>query len=96
MLISFIHWAIRNRLIVLALSVALGAGGTYALAHLAIDAFPDTTPVQIQVNTVAPALVATEVERLITFPIEMQMGGMPGLSNVRSISVRPFTGHPYF
>ncbi|HZT82621.1 MAG TPA: efflux RND transporter permease subunit, partial [Gemmataceae bacterium] len=86
MLSAIISWSLNNRWLVLALALALAASGFVALNHLNIDAFPDTTPVQVQINTVAPGLVATEVERLITFRIEMLMGGMPGLRNVRSIS----------
>ena len=44
-----------------------------------IITFPDTTPVQVQINTVAPGMVAEEIERQITFPVELAMGGMPGL-----------------
>src|SRR3954447_9807640 len=86
MLVAVITWSLRNRWLVLALSALLAAAGGFSLTRLNIDAFPDTTPVQVQINTVAPALVATEVERLITFPVEMLMGGMPGLEKVRSIS----------
>ena len=57
-----------------------------ALARLDIDAFPDTTPVQVQINTVAPALGPEEVERQITFPIEQGLSGLPGLEQLRSIS----------
>ena len=57
-----------------------------SLRYLDIDAFPDTTPVQVQINTVAPALGPEEVEQQITFPIEQAIGGLPGLENVRSIS----------
>ena len=56
------------------------------MRHLDIDAFPDTTPVQVQINTVAPALGPEEVEQQITFPIEQALGGLPGLETVRSIS----------
>jgi cobalt-zinc-cadmium resistance protein CzcA len=58
-----------------------------AVSRLVIDAFPDTTPVQVQINTVAPGMVAEEVERQITFPIELEMGGMPGLESIRSASM---------
>jgi len=71
---------------VIAVVLALAAGGAVSLAHLDIDAFPDTTPVQIQVNTVAPALAPEEVERQITFPVEQAISGLPGLAMVRSIS----------
>jgi len=86
MLVPLITWALNNRWLVLVLSIAIGFGGVISLARLNIDAFPDTTPVQVQINVEAQALVATEVERLITFPIEMVVGGIPNLVNVRSIS----------
>ena len=53
---------------------------------LNVDAFPDTTPVQVQINTVAPALVPEEVERQVTFPVEISLGGLPGLESLRSVS----------
>jgi|694.fasta_scaffold13964_4 cobalt-zinc-cadmium resistance protein CzcA len=86
MLTKILFAAIEYRWLVVGLSILLALLGGLSLANLNIDAFPDTTPVQVQVNTTAPALVATEIESLITFPIEQAMGGMPGLSNVRSIS----------
>ena len=85
MLPWLIGWSLRNRYIVLALRRG-GGGRILLVARLNIDAFPDTTPVQVQINTVAPALVPEEVERQITFPIEMAIGGMPGLEQLRSIS----------
>lgn len=86
MLQSIITWSLNHRALVICGAVVLALAGWVSLLGLNIDAFPDTTPVQVQINTVAPALVATEVERLITFPIELAMGGMPGLQYVRSIS----------
>lgn len=86
MLQKVITWSLTHRLFVLGGAVVLAVAGWLSLTALNIDAFPDTTPVQVQINTVAPALVATEVERLITFPIELAIGGMPGLRDVRSIS----------
>ncbi len=86
MLTRIITSAVEYRWLVVALSVIVALLGCLSLVNLNIDAFPDTTPVQVQVNTVAPALVASEIENLITFPIEQAMGGMPGLANVRSIS----------
>ncbi|HVU88809.1 MAG TPA: CusA/CzcA family heavy metal efflux RND transporter [Pirellulales bacterium] len=86
MLPWLIGWSLRNRFIVLALALLVGVAGYVSLRRLNIDAFPDTTPVQVQINTVAPALVPEEVERQITFPIEMAIGGMPGLEQLRSIS----------
>ena len=57
-----------------------------ALRSLNIDAFPDTTPVQVQINTVAAALVPEEVERQITIPIEIALSGIPHETELRSIS----------
>jgi len=51
-----------------------------------VDAFPDTTPVQVQVNTNAPALNPAEIEQQITLPVELAISGLPGLTNVRSVS----------
>src|SRR5579872_3321682 len=86
MLHRTIAWSLGNRVFILAGTVLIAIAGAWSLANLNFDAFPDTTPVQVQINTDAPALVATEVERLVTFPIEALMGGMPGLKHVRSIS----------
>src|SRR5262245_65343662 len=56
------------------------------MRQLDIDAFPDTTPVQVQVNTVAPALGPEEVETQITAPVEQALGGLPRLQQLRSVS----------
>ncbi|HLJ12740.1 MAG TPA: efflux RND transporter permease subunit, partial [Planctomycetaceae bacterium] len=86
MLEKLITWSLGNRIFILAGALLIVIAGFWSLGNLNFDAFPDTTPVQVQINTDAPALVATEVERLVTFPIEALMGGMPGLKHVRSIS----------
>ena len=86
MLNQIIDLSLRHRWAVLVATVALVAAGAFALAKVDIDAFPDTTPVQVQINTVAPALGPEEVERLITFPIEQVISGLPGLEQLRSIS----------
>lgn len=86
MLKSIIAWSLANRWLVVVGALVVAVAGWFSLSALNVDAFPDTTPVQVQINTVAPALVATEVERLITFPIELSLGGLPGLKDVRSIS----------
>ncbi len=86
MLSAIIEWSLRNRLIVLAGSMCFIALGWISLYQLNIDAFPDTTPVQVQVNTVAPGLGPEEVERQITFLVEQTISGLPGLQSLRSIS----------
>jgi heavy metal efflux system protein len=86
MLDAVITWSLRHRALVLLATAALIAVGALAFARLPIDAFPDTTPVQVQVNTVAPALSPLEVERQLTAPVEQAISGLPGLDEVRSIS----------
>ncbi len=86
MLNRILLFSLHNRLLVCSLAGLLAALGVQALRRLPVDAFPDTTPVQVQVNTVAPALNAEEIEAQITRPIELALGGLPGLRHVRSIS----------
>src|SRR5687768_2902628 len=81
-----IGFSLRHRFAVIAGVVVLAAIGGLSLRYLDIDAFPDTTPVQVQINTVAPALGPEEIERQITFPIEQALIGLPRLANLRSIS----------
>ncbi|MEP0847070.1 MAG: efflux RND transporter permease subunit [Phycisphaerae bacterium] len=81
-----IDWSLRHRLIVLGMAAVFTAFSLAALRHLNIDAFPDTTPVQVQINTVAPALGPEEIERQVTIPVEQSIGGLPGLANLRSVS----------
>src|SRR5262245_35092332 len=81
-----IDFSLKHRLLVIAGVIALAAAGAISLRYLDIDAFPDTTPVQVQINTVAPALGPEEVEQRITFPIEQSIGGLPGLDAMRSVS----------
>ena len=81
-----IDFSLRNRLLVIIGVMAAGVAGGIALQRLDVDAFPDTTPVQVQINTVAPSLGPEEVERQITFPIEQAITGLRGLEQLRSIS----------
>ena len=86
MLERLIVWCLHHRLVVIAATLGLVLTGVLALRHLPLDAFPDTTPVLGQGNTVAPSLGPVEVERQLTFPVEQVLGGLPGLREVRSLS----------
>jgi len=86
MLDWIIRFSLSNRLLVCLLSAVLVGLGAVALTRLPIDAFPDTTPVQVQINTVAPSLNPLEIEQQITQFVELSIGGLPGLQNVRSVS----------
>ncbi len=91
MMTLIIEWCLRHRLVVLMAAALLVLWGLRALGELPMDAFPDTTPVQVTVNTVAPALTPGEVEQQITLPIEQALGGLPGLSSTRSLSKAGFS-----
>ena len=86
MLTALIDWSLRNRFAVLAGALCFVVLGVLALGRLTIDAFPDTTPVQVQINTMAPGLAPEDVERQITAPVEQGISGLPGLQSVRSLS----------
>ncbi|MCL4221168.1 MAG: CusA/CzcA family heavy metal efflux RND transporter [Phycisphaerales bacterium] len=86
MLNWIIGWSLRHRLVVLLGAVGFVIWGGYSMWHLPIDAFPDTTPAQVQINTVAPSLTPEEVEQQVTIPVETVLSGLPGLLDVRSIS----------
>jgi heavy metal efflux system protein len=86
MLNWLVQTSLKNRLLVCVLALALIVVGGRALTVLPIDAFPDTTPVQVQINAAVPALSPQEAEQQVTIPVELAISGLPGLQNVRSIS----------
>ncbi|WP_236564074.1 efflux RND transporter permease subunit [Alcanivorax xiamenensis] len=86
MLNRCIDWAVNNRLVVLLLLMITVGVIAWQMPRLKLDAFPDVTNVQVQVNTEAPGLAAEEVEQLITYPIEAVMYALPQVAEVRSIS----------
>src|SRR5687767_7961311 len=79
-------FVLAQPLLVLAFVVVLVGVGVWSATHLPIDAIPDVTNVQVQINTNAPALSPLETERQITLPIEVALGGLPDVEEVRSIS----------
>lgn len=85
-LARLIGLCLRHRAAVIFAALALVAVGLDALRRLPFDAYPDTTPPQVQLNTVAAALSPLDIERQITAPLEQAISGLPGLVEVRSIS----------
>ena len=77
MLYRLIRSSIEHRFLVIVGMLAVVVIGIYNFTRLAIDAVPDITNVQVQINTGVPALSPVEVEQQITFPIEWAMGGLP-------------------
>src|SRR5581483_9940296 len=86
MIAAIIRFSIRQRFLVLVTAAALAAFGVWNFYQLPIDAVPDITNVQVQVNTKAVGYSPLEVEQRITFPIETAMGGLPRLDYTRSLS----------
>jgi len=86
MLERILSASIRRRWIVVLVTAAAAGVGLYDLVRLPVDAVPDITNVQVQVNTEAPGYSPLEAEQRITFPIETAMGGLPRLSYTRSLS----------
>ena len=84
MISALIRFSLIQRLMLLLAAAALTAGGVWAFSALPIDAFPDISPPQVQVIVKAPGLAPTEVESRITFPIEMEMQGIPNQKILRS------------
>ncbi|MFM7243195.1 MAG: efflux RND transporter permease subunit, partial [Planctomycetaceae bacterium] len=86
MLSGVIEWSLSNRALVIALFVLMALGGLYAATRIPVDAVPDLVNVQVQVVTEAGTLPPLEVERLITYPVELAMSGLPGVEELRSVS----------
>ncbi|MBX3271142.1 MAG: efflux RND transporter permease subunit [Sandaracinaceae bacterium] len=86
MLERIVTLAVDRRAAVVAMAIAALAGGIYMVPELPIDAVPDVTTTQVVVLTEAPGLSAEEMERFVTFPVEMGLTGLPDLSELRSVT----------
>src|SRR6266511_4871868 len=86
MIARILEFSLRQRAIVLLGAVALLGVGLWSATHLPIDAVPDITGVQVQINTEVASLAAEESEKLITQPIEIALAGLPGVEEMRSLT----------
>jgi len=91
MLEKVLKFSIEHRYLVLMVVVAVAFIGLFSLQRLPIDAVPDITPVQVQVNTEFPGFSPVDIEKQITFPIENALAGIPGLTYTRSLSRNGFS-----
>lgn len=86
MLKTLVEFTLRYRYVVLVLAGLMCVLGAVALWSLPFDAFPDTTPVLVQVNVAAPGWAPEDLERLVTYPVEQTLTGLSGLNEVRSVT----------
>jgi cobalt-zinc-cadmium resistance protein CzcA len=91
MLERVIRFSIEHRFLILLLVIVLAGLGVYAMQRLPIDAVPDITNKQVQINTLVPALSPIDIERQVTFPIETALAGISGLEYTRSLSRNGFS-----
>jgi cobalt-zinc-cadmium resistance protein CzcA len=91
MLAAILRFSIQHRYLVLLLTLGVAAVGAASLARLPIDAVPDITNNQVQINTEFPELSPIEIEKLVTFPVETALAGIPGLESTRSLSRNGFS-----
>src|SRR5829696_1008851 len=91
MLERLLRFSIQNRWLIVLFTFAVAAVGVFSLQRLPIDAVPDITNNQVQINTVDPALSPEEIEKQVVFPIETALAGIPGLQSSRSLSRNGFS-----
>lgn len=91
MLEKILLFSIRQRWLMLLFTAAAAGLGLWMMQHLLIDAVPDITPNQVQINSEATELSPEEMEQQVTFPIETAMAGIPGLQNTRSLTRSGFS-----
>lgn len=83
---TFLEGLLRQRLLVCVLALGVLAAGLQSYRDLPVDAFPDVSPTLVQIFTETEGLAPEEVERYVTYPVEVAMNGLPGLKEIRSIS----------
>ena len=87
MLNKIVEVSLRYKFLVIIAFLVIGFLGWRAVNNVPIDAFPDVTPVQVNIYTESPGLAAEDVEQLLTFPVESGMAGLPGVQQIRSVSL---------
>tara|TARA_R110001606_G_scaffold186970_3_gene334522 strand:- start:9627 stop:12737 length:3111 start_codon:yes stop_codon:yes gene_type:complete len=87
MLNKLVEFSLRYKFLVLIAFLVVAFLGLNAVRTIPIDAFPDVTPIQVNIYTESPGLAAEDVEQLITFPVESSMAGLPDVQEIRSVSL---------
>lgn len=83
---KIIDFALKNRLLIIVLGLIIMAAGYLSYKNLPVDAFPDVSPSLVQVFTTTEGLAPEEVEKYVTYPVEVTMNGLPNLKTIRSVS----------
>ena len=83
---KLLQFVLLNRLLIVVMGVLVLAAGFYNYLRLPVDAFPDVTPALVQVFTETEGLAPEEVEKYVTYPVEVAMNGLPHLKEIRSVS----------
>lgn len=91
MIARILAFSVHQRWLVALLTLAAAAFGVWSMTKLPIDAVPDITNVQAQINTIAPALSPSDIEKQVTYPLETALQGIPGLEYTRSLSRNGFS-----
>lgn len=86
MINQIISFSIKNKLIIGLLTLALIIGGIWSITKVPLDAVPDITNNQVQVITQAPNLGTEDIEQFVTYPVEVAMANLPGVTEIRSVS----------
>ena len=87
MIHRIVQFALRQRFLILMLTVFLAVGGAVSFEHMPVDAYPDLSPPMVEIITQWPGHAAEEIERLVTLPTEIEMNGVPKMAVQRSISL---------
>ena len=87
MLNKLVEASLRYKFLVIVIFLVVAFMGWRAVTTVPIDAFPDVTPIQVNIYTEAAGLAAEDVEQLLTFPVESGMAGLPGVQEIRSVSL---------
>src|SRR3954447_4946404 len=90
MIERIVEFSVRRRWLVLLVTIAIATSGIWSVTRLPIDAVPDITNVQVQVNAVAPAFTPIEIEKQVTVALETALAGIPGMESTRSFSRNGF------
>jgi len=83
---KIINFALQRRLVIVVLTILVIVAGYFSYTRLPVDAFPDVSPNLVQVFTTTEGLAPEEVEKYVTYPVEVAMAGLPGVTKVRSVS----------